>query len=291
MIKSMTGYGKVTQSNDDCSITVEIKSLNSRYFEISTRLPSIFSEQEDKINKFVKDNCSRGKIALYVSAEFVKYTTQSLVLNADKLNQYLDLVEDINKELQRDETIPISQLLKIPEVVKVQKNEISEEFIKLLFETVKLSLEEMENIRKLEGQNLQVDIEERINKIQSLSKTVDEKSKNLLPGNLEKYKERLNQLTTDYTFDDDRLYQEVAILIDKKDVTEELIRLNSHIQLFNTILGNEEIVGKKLNFLIQELGREINTIGSKTDIVEVSHLVVEMKNELEKIREQVQNIV
>ncbi len=291
MIKSMTGYGKVTQSNDDCSITVEIKSLNSRFFEASTRLSSIFSEQEDLFNKTIKDRCERGKVSTYVSIEFVKSNNQSLVLNTDKLNQYIALVEKVNSELNRNETVPISQLLKIPEVVKTQRNEVSDDFVKLLFETLKLSLDELENIRKLEGANLQADIEKRVKNIQTISKTVEKNSKNQLPELFEKYKERLCQLTSEFSINDDRLYQEIAILVDKKDVTEEIIRLDSHIQLFNTIVKDEEAVGKKLNFLIQEMGRETNTIGSKTDSIEVSHSVVEMKNELEKIREQVQNIV
>ena len=152
-------------------------------------------------------------------------------------------------------------------------------------------MDELENIRKLEGNNLQVDIEKRVENIQSFSIEIEQNSSNLMPVLFEKYKERLNQLTSELTIDNERLYQEIAILVDRKDVTEEIVRLKSHIKLFSSILQDEEIVGKKLTFLIQEMGREINTIGSKTDNIEVSHIVLEMKNELEKIREQMQNIL
>jgi len=289
----MTGYGRSDEHNDNLTLSVEIRSLNSRFLDFSTRLPSQLAPFEDEAYKLVKQRCIRGRVTLSAKVEFVPGSTNGLIVNHDKLKEYLTIVKEIQDTSGQDDFPSIGDFLRLPEILSngTTKNEDENEIKNIFINAINNALNEMEKIRTSEGENIQIDINKRLQKLQETS----DKIKLMLEGNrdllLKRYNQKLKDFIQDVKMDERRLYQEVVILCEKRDITEELVRLNSHYDLFHTYMNLEEYNGKKLNFLLQEIGREINTMTSKTDNVKISHLAVDMKDELEKIREQVQNIV
>jgi uncharacterized protein (TIGR00255 family) len=212
-------------------------------------------------------------------------------VNHDKLKEYLTVVKEIQNTSGQDDFPSIGDFLRLPEIFSNGATDDENEIKDIFINALNNALNEMERIRTSEGENIQIDINKRLQEL----KVTYEKIQLISEGNrdlvLESYHKKLKNLIQDVNLDESRLYQEVVILCEKRDITEELVRLNSHYDLFHKYMNLEESNGKKLNFLLQEFGREINTIGSKTDNVEISHLAVDMKDELEKIREQVQNIL
>ncbi len=291
MILSMTGYGSFEQKNDDLILKIEIRSLNSRYLDFSPRLPRTLSSFEDDAYKLIKQTCSRGRITLTANIEFLQNISNGVKLNHDRLNEYMSAVEEINKASDKLMDPNIGDILRFPEILSkcdtVENRDLKEIFISVL----KNALFEMEKTKSLEGKNIQIDINKRIAILQSVLKEIQTCFEINRKEIFKKYKQKIQKLIEDISIDDVRLNQEIAIIIEKKDITEEIVRLNSHFDLVIDYLDENKNNGKKINFLLQEIGREINTISSKSDNVKISHLAVDMKDELEKIREQVQNIV
>tara|TARA_B100001029_G_scaffold177390_1_gene182007 strand:+ start:415 stop:1278 length:864 start_codon:yes stop_codon:yes gene_type:complete len=287
----MTGYGSFEQKNDDLILKIEIRSLNSRYLDFSPRLPRTLSSFEDDAYKLIKQTCSRGRITLTANIEFLQNISNGVKLNHDRLNEYMSAVEEINKASDKLMDPNIGDILRFPEILSkcdtVENRDLKEIFISVL----KNALFEMEKTKSLEGKNIQIDINKRIAILQSVLKEIQTCFEINRKEIFKKYKQKIQKLIEDISIDDVRLNQEIAIIIEKKDITEEIVRLNSHFDLVIDYLDENKNNGKKINFLLQEIGREINTISSKSDNVKISHLAVDMKDELEKIREQVQNIV
>ena len=287
----MTGYGRSDEHNDNLILSVEIRSLNSRFLDFSTRLPSQLAPFEDEAYKLIKQRCCRGRVTLSAKVEFVPGSINGLTVNHDKLKEYLTVVKEIQNTSGQDDFPSIGDFLRIPEIFSNGATDDEYEIKDVFINALNNALNEMERIRTSEGENIQVDINKRLQEL----KVAYEKIQLISNGNrdlvLERYHKKIKDLIQNVNLDESRLYQEVVILCEKRDITEELVRLNSHYDLFHKYMNLEESNGKKLNFLLQEFGREINTIGSKTDNVEISHLAVDMKDELEKIREQVQNIL
>ena len=201
------------------------------------------------------------------------------------------VVKEIQKTAEFEDLPSMGDILRFPDIFTSSDSNSEDKLKKTFLKTLENALAEMNKIRLSEGKNIQKDLEKRLGIIEVLSKQIQKLSANCSAENLVRYKEKIQELIEDITVDESRLVQEAAILSDKRDITEELVRLNSHIELFKKNMDSGKNEGKKLNFILQEMGREINTIGSKTDLIEISHLVVDLKNELEKIREQVQNII
>ncbi len=291
MILSMTGYGRSDEQNEQLVMSVEIRAVNSRYLDFAPRLPRVLQPFEDDAYKLVKKRCERGRVTLSAKLEYMPGANNGMTLNNSKLKEYMTLVKEIQKTAEFDDLPSMGDILRLPDIFTSSDSNSEDELKKTFLKTLEKTLAELDNIRLSEGKNIQKDLEKRLGNIEVLSKQIQKLSANCSAENLVRYKEKIQELIEDITVDDSRLVQEAAILSDKRDITEELVRLNSHIELFKKNMDSVNNEGKKLNFLLQEMGREINTIGSKTDLIEISHLVVDLKDELEKIREQVQNII
>ena len=287
----MTGYGWADEQNDQLILSVEIRSVNSRFLDFSPRIPKPLQRFEDDACKMVKQMCERGRVSLSVKIDFIPGTKNGMILNQDKLEEYMSVVRDIQQTSERDDMPSMGDILRLPDILVKGEPDDEDELKEIFLNVLKQALNEMGKIRLNEGENIQSDLIMRLGLIKKIVDQISAKSESNRDVTLERYKNKIQILIEDVSIDESRLYQEVAILSEKKDITEELIRLNSHINLFENYIDSSENKGKKLNFILQEMGREINTIGSKTDVIEISHMVVDMKDELEKIREQVQNIV
>ena len=287
----MTGYGRSEEISERFILNIEIRSVNSRFLDFSPRIPRILIPFEDDAYKLIKKRIERGRVSLSCKLEYLQGHSNKMSLNKEKLVEYIGVIKDIQKKISIEDMPKIGDIIRFPDML-VTDEENSDEDLKTKFITaLNKAIDEVEKSRKEEGDNIKEDLSKRINLLISFideirNKILDDKDKAL-----DKYKKKIQALVNTLNLDEARLYQEIGILAEKKDITEELVRLDSHIDLFKKYMNSKDNKGKKLNFLIQEMGREINTIGSKTDDLGVSHISVDMKDELEKIREQVQNIV
>ena len=287
----MTGYGRADEQNDKLALSVEIHSVNSRFLDFSPRIPKSLQCFEDDAYKIVKQICERGRISLSAKIDFFPGTKNGMLLNQDKLEEYMTIVKDIQRTSDRDDIPSMGDILRLPDILLTSEPDNENGLKDIFLSALKNALDEMGKIRQSEGENIQSDL---IMRLSLIKKIVDEIQKTCQLNRdvtFERYKKKIQNLVEDVSVDESRLLQEAAILSEKKDITEELVRLGSHIDLFEKYIDTSENKGKKLNFILQEMGREINTIGSKTDVIEINHMVVDVKDELEKIREQVQNIV
>jgi len=287
----MTGYGRSEEISERFILNIEIRSVNSRFLDFSPRIPRILIPFEDDAYKLIKKRIERGRVSLSCKLEYLQGHSNKMSLNKEKLVQYIGVIKDIQKNFNIEDMPKIGDIIRFPDML-VTDEENSDDDLKVKFiSALNKAIDEVEKSRKEEGINIKEDLSKRINLLISFidkirNKILDDKDKVL-----DKYKKKIQALVNTLNLDEARLYQEVGILAEKKDITEEIVRLDSHIDLFKKYMNSKDNKGKKLNFLIQEMGREINTIGSKTDDLGVSHISVDMKDELEKIREQVQNIV
>ena len=287
----MTGYGRSDDQNSDFILSIELKSVNSRFLDFSPRLPKILIPFEDDAYKIIKQKCQRGRLTLYAKFDYVCKTESRTSVNHDKLKEYINVLNDIQKYIGDNLSLSAIDLFKLPDVI-VSENIKNEEEVKTFFLAVlDNAISQMQESRYFEGKNIYIDLNQRLTILKDSSERINTKSLENRDNNINLYKKKLQSLLEHVDIEESRLMQEIVILAEKRDITEELVRLNSHFKLFDKYLNSNNSEGKKINFLLQEIGREINTIASKTDQIEISHLVVDMKNELEKIREQVQNIV
>ena len=292
MPNSMTGFGNAEYSNNGITIRVSIKSLNSRFLDIHLKLPRLLYEFESSINTLVKEYLERGRVSISMEIESETDLLDEINLDMPRLKQYMRLINEITSEIQSINKPSIEYFLNNQEIVKKETKLNKEQIEICLKKSLILGLQETQKLRKIEGQKLIDDLTLRIdisNKIVEEIKSITDSTWNT---QIEKYKKRIGSLINDVKIDEQRLAQEIVIIAEKRDITEEIIRFKAHTELFKDFLNeSNNQIGKKMNFLLQEIGREVNTIGSKTDITKVSHLVVNLKNEIEKIREQVQNIL
>ena len=290
MILSMTGFGKSEKKNNNFTFNVEVKSLNNRFIEVVTKMPYYINQFDKEIIDISKKKCIRGKIIININ--IINNKGDSLILNKDKLKSLIILSEDIKRNSDIKSDLLLSDIINMPDLFNDKKIIHTSVNKRILLSTVKEALDDLIKFRLLEGKNILKDlnkkikqIESTINKIKRISTTNTNKEFQVLTKKIKKISKNINNL------DKDRLYQEIALTIEKKDINEEIIRFESHIDLLKRSLNSREHVGKKINFILQEMLREVNTIGSKTDKIIVSHSVVNIKNKLEQIKEQVQNIL
>lgn len=291
MIRSMTGYGRSRQLLDGREILVEIKSVNHRYFEFAARVPRAYGYLEEKLKSFLQGKVSRGKVEVSVSVYNIEGKDAQIEVNRSIAQGYIDALRSANETLGLNDDLQLSNLLRLPDIFNVIKTVEDEEVI---WNDVKVAAEEALNnfvsMRCAEGLKMREDIESRLGYIEKLVDEVEKRS----PMVTEAYRQRLYgklcEILADKKIDEQRILTEAALFSEKTAVDEETVRLKSHIQQFRGLLNAEESVGRKLDFLIQEFNRESNTIGSKAQDVEITKIVVELKSEIEKIREQIQNI-
>ena len=291
MITSMTGFGKSELQNDELILSLELRTVNSRFLDFSPRLPRVLVPYEDEALKLIKGKCIRGRVSLSVKLNYMAGAKNGMVLNQNKLEDYMSIVKEIQHTINRNDFPTIGDMLRLPDIF-TDSNESDDSNLKAIFiDALKGALTETDNIRILEGKNIQTDLSQRLDEMKSAILKIQKIAEDGRDNNFQKYRQKIKDLMADMKTDENRIYQEAAVLAEKKDITEEIVRFNSHVDLFNKYMNSTENEGKKLNFLLQEMSREVNTIGSKTEFIEISHLTVELKDELEKVREQVQNIV
>jgi len=288
----MTGYGRAICASENMDISVEIKSVNSRYLDFYPKTPRALNAFDDELSKLIKQACVRGRVTLICSIDYNESAKSGLTLDMDKIREYIKDAEMIQAELHTDISVTVDQMMKSQDIyISDDKDDFTEELKTTFFNAVKDAIKQLDKIRSTEGNNLKKDLETRLKNVETYVSQIESKSSKQRGEDFNKYKKRIFKLVEDVSLDEQRLLQEVAIIAEKKDISEEIVRLGSHIQLYNTYFDDVEYAGRKMNFMLQEMGREVNTIGSKTDQIEVSHLVVSVKDELEKMREQVQNII
>ena len=291
MLYSMTGYGRAIKKDKNFTLTVEIRSLNSKYFDIISRVDDSVIMYENEIIKFIKNKCERGKFFLNINISNNYAEKNKIKLNKEKFNYYMTQVNLLKKKMETDQEISLSHMMKLPDVFEeislINKNNKKQ----LLTKTVNVALMDLLKHRLKEGENIKKDIILKVNEINEKINKIIKLSKPNLNLNVKNYNKKINKIFNNIELDKERVYQEIAILIERKNIDEEIVRIKSHIKLFLSSIKSRENTGKKINFILQEMSREVNTIGSKTDVIDISHMVVDMKDELEKIREQVQNIV
>lgn len=293
MIKSMTGFGRSEYSDGKRNIIVEIKAVNHRYGDISVRMPRRYSFAEDKIKNAVKEVARRGKVDVSVMVENITEDDTTVRMNTAVAKQYYENLKELQKTFVVDGGITLNLLAGMPDVMKVVPDvEDEDELCKSLLIPVKGAAKKLDEMRIVEGSKLAEDLIMRGEMIRELLKQIEERSPKVTAAYVEKLRERIKELVgNNVTVPEDRILVEAAIFADKCSITEEMVRLESHIiQLKSIITKSNQPDGKKLDFLVQEMNREANTIGSKANDIEITGVMLEIKSEIEKIREQVQNI-
>ena len=290
-MKSMTGYGMALLKSENYMTKVEVKSVNSRYLELNLRVPKDFMAIEDKIRQIIKSKLKRGKVDLYLSYDVTSPDLQELSLNKDLAKAYYRDMEDLRKMLEIDEKITLRDIVLLEGVLKKSStNETDKELLSQVLKTVEEAVENLDEMRKVEGENLKIDLENKIVNVEDLVGEIKTLAPKVIEENEKKFTQNIYERLKEEDLDLPRLTTELAIMADKLSIDEEITRLTSHISQFNGIIKDKDSVGRKLDFLLQEFNREANTIGSKTTSSEILKLVVSLKSEIEKIREQIQNI-
>lgn len=290
MIKSMTGFGRGKYENEGRSYTVDIKSVNHKYTDISVRLPRFLNSEEDKIRKRISSAISRGKVDVLISFENYSSKGTNIRINKELAKEYIKELKSLADETDLQFNVDVIDISKFPEILKIEDTQDEELIGKELMIAVDDALEKFISMRETEGTRLVQDIEQRIYLIQNKVNEITEFSSTLVKEYMEKLKVRVNELLEPSTVDENRLMQEIVIFSDKSSIEEELTRLKSHMSQFLELIKQSSPIGKKIDFLIQEINREVNTIGSKANCLDITNRVIEIKTEVENIREQIQNI-
>ena len=289
MIYSMTGYGKGSAVKNNFSVEVEIKSVNSRFLELFLKLPPLLSDREYELREILKSKIKRGKINVTVQLKQNGNNDLSMV-NETKLKGYISLIEKIKKTAGIKEEIKLEHIINNREIISSSEISLSETEFSLVKKAVKSAVDELLIMRKNEGKELANDLTKRIKAIERRVILIEKGFKKSVNSHFNKLKERLKTLIGETEFDEQRLNLELASIADKADITEECVRLKSHLKFFIESMNKQAEPGRKLNFLCQELNRETNTISSKSISTSLTHNAVLIKEEIEKIREQIQNI-
>ena len=290
MIKSMTGYGKSNMSKNLREYQVEIKSVNHRYLDVSIKMPRSLSYLEEEIKKAVSAKLTRGKVDVFITFNNNSLEGRDIKINTEIARMYIKELRDLAESEGIVADIPVTEISKLPDVLTIQNNQDDETIKNELLEVTNKAIENLVGMRKIEGEKIAQDLFTRIQDIDGKVKKISSLSTGLIEDYVVKLNTRIKELLQDQEIDEARLAQEVVIYADKCSIEEEVTRLNSHIYQFRELLNSNEAVGKKLDFMIQEMNRETNTIGSKANNLEITNEVINMKTQLENIREQVQNI-
>lgn len=290
MISSMTGYGKGYIQEKDISVESEIKSLNNRYLDLSLRLPKFLASKEFEIREKVKNRIKRGKIYLSVSIRKGDLEEKFNEVDPVAVKYAMKLLKDIRKASGLKNKISFSDLMIFQNMLFREDEEQAGTEMLLIEKAIDLAIDEMNKMREAEGYQLEKDIRNRVNNIDNVVSKIERIKEESLQTYFEKFKEKAKQLTKDIVDNDQRLFTELAILSERYDVTEECVRLKSHIKMFLDTLDRSDDAGRRLNFILQEMNREANTINSKAIAADISHSGIYIKEEIEKIREQIQNI-
>ena len=291
MIKSMTGFGRGHKVLNGRDITVEIRAVNHRYYEFSARLPRSLGYVEDKLKSMLQGRINRGKVEVSVLVCNVAAADEKITINKEIVRDYVEALRSVKDEFSLNDDLSLSNILRIPDAFTVVKEETDEE---QLWEDIKSAAEEALDhfiaMREAEGERMKQDVRSRLDRIEEWVGIVEQRSPMIVEEYRRKLYDKMCEVLESTSIDENRILMEAGIFSEKTAVDEETVRLRSHIAQFRAMLESGEPVGRKLDFLVQEMNRETNTIGSKVQDIEVTRIVVDQKSEIEKIREQIQNI-
>lgn len=290
-MKSMTGFGRANYECGGRSYVIDLKTVNNKYSDISVKLPRRLSFLEEKIRKTIANRITRGKVD--VSVTFFDYSpkAKNIVLNKEIAKQYISQLREIADENDLSENISIVEIAKLPDILNSMDSNNDEEISEETIECLNRALDNLIEMRAKEGENIKQDLAQRIERVEKLVNKISEESNGIVEEYVSKLEKRVKEILKTDIVDETRIAQEAVIYADKMSIEEELTRLKSHIAQFNELIKNNQTpIGKKLDFIIQEMNRETNTIGSKSGSNNITNLVIDLKVELEDIREQIQNI-
>lgn len=291
MATSMTGFGQGKVEEYGRELSIEVKTLNHRFLDINIRLPRSLSFIEDEIRSKVQQRIFRGRVEVYI--DYTNHEDDELEVNINKplISAYLSCFKDLELNYNIKNDLSLSNILSIPDLFKINKRDEDEEVVRQMAgKAIQLALQSLINMREKEGVKLKQDILERTGVIRAILSEISEKAPIVIEEYQRKLKERIIDLTQSTELDENRFNMEIALFAERSNITEEIVRLNSHIDQLVEIFQSDDSIGRKLDFLLQEMNREVNTIGSKTGDLVITRFVVDMKSEIEKIREQIQNI-
>jgi uncharacterized protein (TIGR00255 family) len=287
----MTGYGKAQKSFHNKQLTIEIKSLNSKQCDINIKVPYAIKEKELEMRRIITDGLQRGKISCVVFYEITD-EEKAADINIPVVKSYIKQIKRFSEDLKLSfDTELLRTALQMPEAFEKEEEELSQEEWSFIQETLQEAINECIDFRKQEGRAIEENFRERVKVLTDLHGQIDHYENNRIEKIKERLNDRLNEIKNDYEIDQNRFEQELVYYLEKMDITEEKVRLKNHIDYFVELLQKDESMGKKLNFIVQEMIREINTIGSKANDSDIQKIVVQMKDEVEKIREQVMNVL
>ncbi len=289
-MNSMTGFGRANLEKNSREYVVEIKSVNHKYNDISVKAPRNLLSFEDKIRKKVLSKITRGKVDIYITYSNFGTEGRKVVINKDLAKLYIQELKNLATENNISDDIKVTEISKFPDVLNVENVEEQDTICEELLECLELALEKFTTMRNVEGIKIKEDLQNRLIKVEEQLEKITKNSSTIVQEYIEKLENRINEILKTDVVDKNRLAQEIVICSDKCSIEEELTRLNSHISQFKNLIEQNEPLGKKIDFLIQEMNREVNTIGSKSGSIEITNSVIELKTVLEDIREQIQNI-
>lgn len=289
-MKSMTGFGRASLESNGKNYIIEIKTVNNKYSDITVKSPKRLSFMEDKIRKQIANRITRGKVEVLVSFFDFSNKSKNVVLNKEIAKEYIKQLREIADENNLSENISVVEIVKLPDILNSIDSDNDEEIASEALQCLNMALDSLIEMRKAEGENIKQDLLVRIERVQNLVDKIAENSKGIVEEYVSKLEKRVKEILKTDVVDENRIAQEAVIYADKTSIEEELTRLNSHIVQFKELVNSDGPVGKKLDFMIQEMNRETNTIGSKAGSGEITKAVIDLKVELEDIREQIQNI-
>lgn len=289
-MKSMTGFGRASLESNGKNYIIEIKTVNNKYSDITVKSPKRLSFMEDKIRKQIANRITRGKVEVSVSFFDFSNKSKNVVLNKEIAKEYIKQLREIADENNLSKNISVVEIAKLPDILNSIDSDNDEEIAGEALQCLNMALDSLIEMRKTEGENIKQDLLVRIERVQNLVDKIAENSKGIVEEYVSKLEKRVKEILKTDVVDENRIAQEAVIYADKTSIEEELTRLNSHIVQFKELVNSDGPVGKKLDFMIQEMNRETNTIGSKAGSGEITKAVIDLKVELEDIREQIQNI-
>lgn len=289
-MKSMTGFGRASLESNGKNYIIEIKTVNNKYSDITVKSPKRLSFMEDKIRKQIANRITRGKVEVSVSFFDFSNKSKNVVLNKEIAKEYIKQLREIADENNLSENISVVEIAKLPDILNSIDSDNDEEIAGEALKCLNMALDSLIEMRKAEGENIKQDLLVRIERVQNLVDKIAENSKGIVEEYVSKLEKRVKEILKTDVVDENRIAQEAVIYADKTSIEEELTRLDSHIVQFKELVNSDGPVGKKLDFMIQEMNRETNTIGSKAGSGEITKAVIDLKVELEDIREQIQNI-
>lgn len=291
MLKSMTGFGRAVENRNGLNVTVEIKAVNHRYFEFACRMPRAYQFAEEALKALCQKSISRGKVELSVQVEDNSEGAAVVEINRPYAAAYISALKQLAKEYHIKDDIKVSALADNTEIFKVRRAQLDEEAaVEAITAATQGAIDSFIEMRAVEGERLCADIAARAGTILEKVELIEKRSPETVKAYRERLELRMRELLGDAKLDEQRIITETAIFADKIAVDEETVRLRSHIKQLNSMLNEDKPMGKRLDFIVQEMNREANTVGSKCQDVEIAHIVVDIKAEIEKIREQIQNI-